>query len=103
MSVLLVALVAVPDLLLAALLPAFDTRSSGNLFWIAGRSLLHISALVFRNLGQRASREDRGGSDFGHLFLGGVIVAVLDQKPLPIPRSYQHPRALELLTVKGKL
>src|SRR5688572_22594408 len=78
---------AMPDLFLAALLPALHTRTARNLLWIPGRGFLNVATLVLCNLSQRASGEDRCGSDLRNILIGGVIVAMLYQKPLTIPGS----------------
>src|SRR5688500_1498252 len=78
---------AVPDLFLAPFLSALHTRPARNLLGIPGRGFLIVATLVLCNLSQRASGEDRCGSDLCNILIGGVIVAMFYQKPLTIPGS----------------
>ncbi len=51
-----------------------------------------------RDLGHRPARHGRERSRDGQVLVARVLVAVLDQEPLPFPaRAHQHPRAGELL------
>ena len=49
---------AVPDFLLAALLPSLHARPSRNFLRVTGRSFLNVAPFVLCDLGQRTTSED---------------------------------------------
>ncbi len=94
---------AVPDLLLATLLPALDAGTTRNLFRISGSSFLDVAAFVFSNLRKRSAGKNGSRCYFGDIFFGRVVIPMFYEKPLTISRMNQHPGTFELLSVKGKL
>ena len=71
--------VAMPDLGFRAFLAALDACAGWDFFRVAGGGFLDVPAFVFRDLGERTSREDRDGREFGDVFFSRVVIAMLDE------------------------
>ena len=85
--------VAVPDLGFRAFLATLYAGAAWNRFRISGSSLRDVPAFVFRNLRQRSAAENRNRGNLRYFLFRRVVIAMLDQQPLSIASSHQHPRA----------